>query len=115
MVKGRFPTPHTVGVCTYSEGATDAHGRPTETWAEPVDHKVYGWYFVTTDEPQEATHEGQLVDVKVLVPLGFTCTPQDRIVVNSTSYDVIGEIEDYNHGPFGYRPGGVVKLRKVIG
>lgn len=115
MVKGRFPTPHTVGIVKRVDGDTDAHGNPVVSWADPVWHKVYGWYHVTTDEPQEYGHEQQLVDVKVLVPLGFVSSPYDRMIVNNNSYDIIGEQEDYNHGPFGYRPGSVVKLRKVVG
>jgi len=36
-----YPTPFTVGVSAYTEGADDAHGNPVVTYATAVDVAVY--------------------------------------------------------------------------
>jgi hypothetical protein len=37
---------------------------------------------------------------------------RDRFVVNGATYEVVGDPEDYDHGPFGFAPGMVVNLTR---
>lgn len=110
-----FPLRHVVGVRVFQEGAFDSHGNPVRSWADPVEQAVYGWYVPSTDEPAVAGHDRVVVDVKVLVPPGFVCGPNDRVVVDGSTFDVVGLLEDYTFGPWGYRPGAVLNLREVSG
>lgn len=110
-----FPKLFTIGVCTYSEGATDSHGNPTKGWSDPVDTPVYGWGPPQSDEPKLAGHDRVTVDVEVLVPDGFTCGPHDRVVLDGETFNVAGRVEAYSHNPFGWSPGGVLNLHKAEG
>lgn len=111
-----YPTPWAVQVRTHTAGANDSHGKPTDTWSEPGPAQpVYGWASAGTSEPAEPNRSAVTHDLDLLVPPGFTCAPRDRIDVAGSTYEVEGELEDFTHGPFGFAPGGRVRLRKVDG
>lgn len=117
-----FPTPFTVGVKTFEAGAVDDMGVPSESWSAPVETAVYGWSPPGTrgqsaSEPFLVGREAVTWDLDLLVPPGFSCGPKDRVVVPgySTEFEVEGLVEDYNFGPFGFKPGGRVRLRIVEG
>ena len=53
---------------------------------------------------------------QLAVPPDFPATAYDLVdIPGDGQYEVDGEPEDYCHGPFGFRPGLVVNLRKVSG
>lgn len=110
-----YATPFTVGVKAHEEGATDAHGNPAESWAEPVTEKVYGWGPAGTSEPFNAGREAVEWDLDLYVPPGFTCGRKDLVEVLGVDYKVEGIVESYDFGPFGFKPGSRVRLKKVIG
>lgn len=111
-----FPLAQTVQHKVYAGETRDERGNVTDTWDDPVEVSVIGWYVSSTHEPQIAGHDRVLVDAQVLVPEGFAAGTQDRFVLpGKGEFEVTGETEDYNHGPFGWRPGGVVNLRRVTG
>lgn len=109
-----IPLLWSVGVCTFQEGGRDSHGKPIQSWSDPVYVKVYGWSEPTLEEAAVLFHDREIVDLRVLVPAGFTVGSMDRVVVEGDSYDVVGK-SDFTHGPFGYQPGGVVNLRRATG
>ncbi|GAA2071677.1 hypothetical protein [Williamsia deligens] len=111
-----FPLAHTVGHRRYdAEAGTDDWGNVTDFWFPAVSKPVYGWGAPMGSEPKVAGHDRVVVEVEVLVPPGFECSPKDRLVLEGDEYEVIGPVEDYGHGPFGWNPGGVVNVRRVTG
>lgn len=115
-----FPLLFEVGVHTYSPGSSDGYGGTEDTYTPPVGEtgvtqKVYGWSAPRSEEPKVAGHDRVVVDVELLAPPGFQVGAHDLVDLPDGVYEVVGQPEDYNHGPFGFTPGLVVNLRKVEG
>lgn len=110
-----FPLLFTVGHKAFDPTATDDFGNPIKAWAAPVTKQVYGWGAPQGDEPKLAGHDRVVVQVELLVPPGFECASQDRMVLDGIEYEAVGPVESYDHNPFGWNPGGVVNLVKVDG
>ena len=112
-----FPLAQTVQHLAYAGQVRDSRGNLVDAWADPVDVAAF-WHTGPTYEPQIAGHERVRVDAKVYVAASTQVTPQDKFVLLGVNgeFEVEGEPEDYNHGPFAYVPGLiVVNLRKVTG
>jgi hypothetical protein len=110
-----LPTPWTVQQLRYVSSGTDAHGNPVEGFAAAQDVKVYGWWVPQSDEPGVSGQDRVTVDVKLAGPPSLEVGHRDRFVLPSGTFDVVGDVEDYTHGPFGWQPGVVVNLRRVEG
>lgn len=112
-----FPLTQSVQHLAYDGKVKDSRGNLVDSWAAAVVVAVYGWHISTTHEPQIAGHDRVLVDAQVLAPESFVPAPRDKILLpgRAGEYQVIGETEDFNHGPFGFKPGNRVNLRKVTG
>lgn len=118
-----FPLRYSVGHHAYSTASQDEHGNDVPVFTPALDRpgtprKVYGWSTPDTTEPPLAGHDRVIVDVELLVPEGFPAKPRDVIDLPagpSGQFEVVGEVRDYNHGPFAWRPGSVVNLRRVDG
>lgn len=112
-----FPLTQTVSHLAFDSGARDDRGNVVPAWLPPVTVAVIGWYVSSTHEPQIAGHDRVLVEAQVLAPESWVPSPRDRVHLpgRTGEYEVIGETEDYNHGPFQWRPGNVVNLKKVAG
>lgn len=110
-----IPTPHTVGVRTWSEGPPDSRGNPTDVWSAPVEAPVYGWAPAGTAEPFDVGRDAVTWDLDLYVPPEFTVDRKDRVVVLGDEYTVEGRLESFDYGPFGFRPGGRVRLKRVEG
>ncbi|ASN67441.1 hypothetical protein 7S11_3 [uncultured Caudovirales phage] len=110
-----LPALFTVSVKAFKADSEDELGNPIESWAPPVPLKVYGWSAPRSTEPKLAGHDRVVVDVELLAPEGFLVRPRDRVLLEGGEFEVIGYPEDYNHGPFGFRPGLVVNLQRVEG
>ena len=108
-----FPLLFTVGVCTFSKTGTNGWDEDTEGWSDPVSTPVYGWGAPGSREPKLAGDDRIVVDVELLVPPEFECSPKDRILLEGDEYEVLGPVQRYDHNPFGWNPGGVVNLRYV--
>ena len=111
-----YPLAQTVQHRAYTGTVKDSRGNVVDTWADPVDVDVYGWYVPATHEPQIPGHDDRVrVDAAVLAPESFRPGSMDKVVLPIGEFAVEGEVQDYNHGPFGWRPGNVVNLRRVTG
>ncbi len=119
-----FPLLFTVGVHAYTGTGEDAHGNVIPQWAPAKDqpgtsHAVYGWSVPSTTEPKLLGHDERvIVDVELLVPPGFPTSERDLIDLPdgpAGQFEVVGVVQDYTKGPFGFRPGAVLNLRKVAG
>lgn len=110
-----FPTPHTVGHAKFTGIGEDDLGNDIETWAEPVDVAVIGWYASMLETL--AGHTSRVVsDIDLLIGPDLTVSVRDRFFLPGTEepFDVVA-VEDYNHGFHQWRPGSVVKLKLVTG
>ena len=111
-----FPLAQVIGHRAFDPGAVNAHGNPVEAWGDPVDVAVYGWHTGQSAEPAVAGHDRVSVDGQVFGPESWRPGPRDRVVLpGAGEFEVQGHPEDYNHGPFGWRPGLVTNLRAVTG
>lgn len=110
-----FPTPHTVGHWVFDGDGEDSLGNDVETWADPVDVRVIAYQSSQVESLNGYTSR-VVADVDMAIPATLTVTVRDRFTLPGfdTPFEVIA-IEDANHGPFGWRPGSVVKLKAVTG
>ena len=103
----------TIGHAVYVAGVEDAHGNPVDSWATPVDVKVYGY-----GPRYDSTEPGGtqvIVGLRVFAPKSVQASARDRFVVDGLTYDVDGEIGDWTNGPFSFKPGVEINLRRVEG
>lgn len=109
-----FPTPWTVTLHARSTGTKDAHGNPVESWATPgTEEPVYGWAPPSPDsQPFDANRTPVVRDLDVYAPAS-AAKPKDQMSVNGVRYEVVGQPENFNYGPFGFAPGVRVSLLRV--
>lgn len=108
-----FPLAWSVTVRTLAEGPDDDYGNPTQTPKDRTE-RVYGWAPAGSSEvnlnAEQVTH-----DLDLYVPPTFAATPSDTVKVLDDWYEVQGRVQDFSHGPFGWAPGGLVRLERVTG
>lgn len=109
-----FPERFTVGHEALIKGAKDSMGVPIVSYSASVDVSVYGWASPSADDVIRPELSGVERDLDLYAKVGFTL-PGDRVTVAGQLFTVIGYPEDYGTGPFGYRPGVRVNLKKVEG
>ncbi|MCA1841078.1 MAG: hypothetical protein LC723_12270 [Actinobacteria bacterium] len=96
----------------------DDYGNNVESWAAPVTVYVYGVNYPDTSEAVEAGPNRLVVDRVLLIPKNFEANERDRFSLPHDSdnvYEVIGTVETAEGNPFGWNPGGRLKLSKVVG
>ena len=105
-------TPWIIDVLPYIGTVEDAYGNTVDAWSEtPTPTPVYGWAPAGTNESNASRHT-VTADLELYGPPDFTLDPRDRVVILGDTYEVLGAVEDFNHGPFGYTPGVRVNLRR---
>ncbi|WP_130865845.1 hypothetical protein [Acidipropionibacterium timonense] len=104
----RHPVRHLVR----SLGATDVHGNATDEWAS-TPRMVFGWSQEQSDEPAAVGANRISTTLQVLSP--WAAADKDRVVILGHMFEVIGESEDWNHGPFGFEPGYRFRVRRIDG
>ena len=110
-----FPLAQTVGHMVYRSDVRNSRGNLVDAWDDPVDVRVYSWHVPSSHEPQIAGHERVVVQAVVLAPESFKPGDRDKIALPIGVFEVIGDVEDYNHGPFGWAPGNSINLKRVTG
>src|SRR5690606_41612727 len=95
-------------------------GNLVESGAGPgLWRRGYGWAppepAKGVKEPDTPGRSAAYSELDLYVPPGFVCGPHDRVRVNGRVFDVIGELSDYTFGPFGFKPGGRISLKRVGG
>lgn len=103
-----------VGWHTYSDGALTARNTKAPVYTPELSEPgtsvaAYGWAPTSVAEPSEDRVEA---DLDLFLPT-LRGAPRDVVDVNSVQYEVVGDPEDYNHGPFGSSFGCVVKLKRT--
>lgn len=109
-----FPLAQTIGHAIYTPGSTDSHNNPIDAWATPVNVQVYGYGPPIRTEEAEPGGTQVIQGLQVLSPV-FAVDPRDRFVIDSITYEVVGEVANWSHGPFGWDPGQTIRLRRVEG
>lgn len=110
-----FPLAQAVGHARYVAGPVDSHGNPTGTWPATVNVKVYGYGPPGLLMPVAEFGGTQVIqDLQIIAPK-FPVDPRDRFVVGGITYEVEGEVGDWTMGPFGFKPGMVIGLKRVEG
>lgn len=110
-----FPLAQTVGHKVYAGQVKNSRGNLVDAWDAAVTVPVYSWHVGSSHEPQIAGHERVVVEAVVLSPPTFKPGNRDLIVLPIGEFEVIGDVEDYNHGPFGWAPGNSINLKRVTG
>ena len=102
----------TVDVLPYIGTVDNEYGNTVDAWAtEPVTKAVYGWAPAGTNESNASRHT-VTADLELFAPPGFTLDSRDHVRILGQTYEVQGDVEDFNHGPFGWAPGVRVNLRR---
>lgn len=113
-----LPTPFTVSLqARTATTGTNKFNNVPHTFATATTHPVYGWAPAGTGEPFEVAREAVTWDLDLYAPPGFPAGPHDRITLPEGlgTFEVDGKVQDFTHGPFGFRPGVRVRLAKVEG
>lgn len=111
-----IPLLFTVRLHRAVESTRDSHNNAVRTFAAPEDHKVYGWSAPSSSESNTPGQSNRVIhDLELLATESLPVTAHDRMTVDGNLYDVQGDPADFNHGPFDFRPGIVVKLKRVTG
>lgn len=91
-------------------------GNVVDSWDDPADVNVYGWYVTATSEPQLPNHERVKAEVLIYAPPEFSPGEHDLVEIPGIGeLEVIGFVQDYNNGPFDWAPGNVVRVERVRG
>lgn len=116
MVSPLFPTPHSVGHITPAAVSNNALGQPIPAAGAATVRKVYGWRVKATAEGASAPYAGRTVTELYLLTPDGDYAPADLVQVPADTgpiFEVIGDGEDFNNGPFGFTPGYRFTLRRV--
>lgn len=110
-----FPEPFTVKVETKQSGALDDWGDPIESWAPAAEVPVYGWAPAGADELRDLA-TGERYDCDIYSATRF-CSKGDRVELpgRTGKFLVVAEPDDFNFGPFAFRPGYRVRVKQTEG
>ena len=85
-----------------------------ESWADPVELPVYAIAPPVQDDITRPERTG-FTHVLDLYMKSSPSGHRDKFVVNGVEYFAEGVPDDFNFGPFGFRPGVRVRLMKAVG
>lgn len=111
----KFPAPWTVQHEVFTGIGEDDLGNDVETWADPVDVQVIGWY--ASQLETLSGHTSQIdSDIDLMVPPDLSVSVQDRFVLPGFDNPLlVAGIEDNSHGFHQWAPGNVIKLKLTTG
>ena len=105
-----IPSPYTLTVRTRTEGAPDAFGNPTETWADRA-WQVRSVAPGAMADPANPNRDLSQVAYSVHADADSGLpTRLDRVVLDDEDYDVDGDPADWTRGPWAHPAAGVVVL-----
>jgi hypothetical protein len=107
-----YPLAQTVGHVRYHSETEDDHGNPVARYHPERTRMVYGYGPRTVSTEPGGTQVIEGLDM--FAPL-FAVDHRDRFVVDGRTHVVEGDVSDWTHGPFGFKPGQVIHLKRVEG
>lgn len=108
----------TVGWRAYVAGAPDAHGNPTAGYDAEVPLEVLAVYppgTTSTDEPEPGRDETTTDLIVLTYPGDVEVRARDRLVIDGAEFEVDGDPSDWGRGPYGWRPGAQITLKRAEG
>lgn len=107
----------TLGVRRRILGATDAHGNPIISYADPTDWPVWGLAPGAQTENPADNRDLSVIAWTVYAPVSDAApTELDRVVVDGDEYDVNARPADWTRGLWPHPTAGlVVELRRTEG
>ena len=112
-----FPTPWLVRQEVFTGTGEDDLGNDVQTWAAPVDVKAIAIQPSSVENINGYTSR-VVSDVDVAVPAGTVVSAQDRFTLPDGFGEGVFEVvavEDANYGFHQWKPGIIVKLKRVTG
>lgn len=101
-----------VDVLPYAGTVENEYGNTVDAWeTTPIPTPVYGWAPAGTNEVSASRHT-VTADLELFAPSSFTVDPRSRIRILGRTYEIQGDVESFDYGPFGYAPGVRVNLRR---
>lgn len=112
-----LPITATLGVKRRIEGATDAHGNPVVSYAEPTDWRIHGLQPGANAEPGQPNRDLSEIVWTVYAPANDEAPGEyDLVVVDGEDFEVEGRPSDWTRGPWPNPVAGlVVELRRAEG
>lgn len=108
-----FPTLFTVTHTTRTVAGENALGQPVFVTAD-TDRAVYGWAPKKSEDGGTPVLDGRVItEVNLLTPDGDWRDGDTVTLPDNRVFTVVGDPHDNNAGPFGFRPGYTVLLRRV--
>src|SRR5690606_255028 len=92
-----FNPSETVRWEAFQLGAEDAHGNPTESWADPVEKDILAFDPGSTSEPTLPGHDRVVVEPTIYAPSGVVMGARDRVSVRGVLYEVEGVTREWSH------------------
>lgn len=111
-----FPLPFTCQHERYVKGIKDADGNEIPDWAIPVVVQCVWWPEDSQRQfgDESVSNEQASIDLNLVVDSSVVVDQRDRFTVDGRPFEVVGLPQDYDHGPFGFRPNRkLLKLRWV--
>lgn len=112
-----FPALIPVSHKVFTGTGEDSLGNDVETWAAAVTVNVIAFQ-PSSAENVNGYSSRVVAEVDMAVPPTLAVTVRDRFALpgyaDADTFEVVA-IEDANHGFHGWKPGNIVKLKKVTG
>ena len=108
-----FPKPLTVSVKPYTPTETK-FGDRQDAWGAAQDVQVYGFADSGADQEIRPTRSGLKIDGDLYTD-EWAFSPKSKVTVAGVEYLQLGRPENYNLGPFGFRPGLRINLHNTEG
>lgn len=110
-VTAPFRTPYRVEHLIF-DGYTDGPRGEQQALYKTALRDVYGWASPTAKEAGNMNVVTLTADLQLFAPT-FPVSEVDRFRVQGLTYEVDGLPAQYDFGPFGFKPGMVVNLKRV--
>ena len=108
-IQERQPLLHHV----YIADQLDENNEPMDKWADPVEHMVIAWAVPGSDLDDNKHRTAVVRDLDVYSLTNFT-NPKDELTIGGRRFQVIGDAEDYTHGPFAFAGGWRINCRRAV-
>lgn len=104
---------HSITHHVYMADQFDDNNEPIDAWADPVEKLVIGWAVPGSDLEDNKHRTAVVRDLDVYSLTNFT-GPKDELTIDGKRYKVVGDAEDYTHGPFGFDAGWRINCKRAV-
>lgn len=101
---------HRFGVRRYSMSGQDRNGNVADSWGDPEQALAYS---IGPRYSTEADGSMALIGLVLGIPSSYNITEKDLIRLDGNDWAVDGVLVNANRGPWGYRPGWILNIRRA--